>query len=46
MQWMAILVVLFLILGLRRSETRVSSIVVVIVAAAVLSLWYAQMSPK
>ena len=44
MQWIAILVVLFLIFGLRRSRSRRSIVTMVVALAAVLLYWYTQMS--
>ena len=45
MQWVAIMVGGFLIVGLRRS-TRHSWLLVVAVVTAVLAVWFTQMGPR
>lgn len=44
MLWIALLVILFLVFGLRRSRSRRSIATMVVAVAAVLLLWYTQMS--
>lgn len=44
MQWIAIMVVIFLIFGLRRSHSRGSIVAMVLAIAATLALWYSQMT--
>lgn len=45
MQWVALMVVGFLVLGLRRS-TRGTGPLLVALVAAVLAVWFTQMGPK
>jgi hypothetical protein len=46
MQWIGIMLVGFLIVGLRRSSNRGSSVAVVAISAVVLIVWFTQMSPR
>ena len=46
MQWVALMLVGFLIVGLWRSQGRVNNVLVVVVAAAVLIVWFAQISGR
>jgi hypothetical protein len=44
-QWVAIMFVAFLVIGLRVSRTRFdASVLVVVVVAATLAVWYSQLS--
>jgi hypothetical protein len=47
MEWVAVMFVGFLVLGLRRTATRINSTVaVVVIVAAAATIWYAQMSTR
>jgi hypothetical protein len=46
MQWVALMLVGFLALGLRRSTSHGNSVAVVVVAAGVLIVWFTQMSAR
>lgn len=47
MQWVAVMFVGFLVLGLRRSTTRLNTTVgVMVVVAGAVAVWYAQLSAK
>jgi hypothetical protein len=46
MQWVALMLVGFLIAGLLRSAGRLNNVFVVVFAGAVLILWFAQISGR
>jgi hypothetical protein len=47
MEWVAVMFVGFLILGLRRTPTRINgSVAVIVIVAAAATVWYAQLATR